>query len=67
MPSAIEQVVNVFVSLGDRRRLENMKLERERAILELSDGQARTRLASKLEDEIDVIDAGLRKLPPVRV
>jgi hypothetical protein len=61
MPSTIERIVNVFVSLGDRRRLENMKLERERAVLKLADGQARSRL--RLEEEIEVIDAGLRKLP----
>lgn len=31
MATAIEQIVNIFVSLGNRRRLEDMKLERERA------------------------------------
>jgi hypothetical protein len=35
MATAIEQIVNIFVSLGNRRRLEDMKLERERAVLEL--------------------------------
>jgi response regulator RpfG family c-di-GMP phosphodiesterase len=35
MSSAIAQVVNVFVSLENRRRLEDMKLQRERAVLEL--------------------------------
>jgi hypothetical protein len=35
MPTAIEQIVNVFVSLGNRWRLEDMKLQRERAVIEL--------------------------------
>jgi hypothetical protein len=35
MSSAIEQVVNVFVSLGNRRRLEDMKLQRQGALVEL--------------------------------
>jgi hypothetical protein len=35
MPVTIEQAVNVFVSLGNRRRLEDMKLQRQRAVLEL--------------------------------
>jgi hypothetical protein len=35
MPTAIEQIVNVFVSLGSRRQLEDMKLQRERVVLEL--------------------------------
>jgi hypothetical protein len=29
MPSAIEQVVNIYVSLGNRQRLEAMRLERQ--------------------------------------
>ena len=35
MPTAIEQAVNVFVSLGNRWQVEDMKLQRERAVLEL--------------------------------
>jgi hypothetical protein len=63
MPSAIEQVVNVFVSLGNRRRLENMKLERERAVLELQSQLGTSLPIRQLEDEIAVIEAGLEKLP----
>ena len=35
MPTAIEQIVNAFVSLGNRWRLEDMKLQCERAVIEL--------------------------------
>jgi hypothetical protein len=64
MPSPIEHVVKVFVSLGSRRRLEDMKLERERALLELKGQSGVSRPIRQLEDEIAVIDAGLEKLPP---
>ena len=35
MPTAIEHIVSVFVALANRRQLEDMKLQRERAVLEL--------------------------------
>jgi hypothetical protein len=62
MPTAIEQIVNVFVSLRSRRRLEDMKLQRQRAMLELR-GQSGVNVPIReLEHEIAVIDAGLEKL-----
>ena len=64
MPTAIEQIVNVFVSLANRRRLEDMKLQRERAMLELQGHPGVSLPIRQLEDEIAVIDAGLEKLPP---
>jgi hypothetical protein len=64
MPTAIEQIVNVFVALGNRRRLEDMKLQRERALLELQGQSGVSVPIRQLEDEIAVIDAGLEKLPP---
>ena len=64
MSTAIEQIVSVFVALGNRRRLEDMKLERQGAMLELQ-GQSGVSLSIRqLENEIAVIDAGLEKLPP---
>ena len=35
MSTAIEHIVSVLVALGNRRQLEDMKLQRERAVLEL--------------------------------
>ena len=64
MPTAIEQIVNVFVSLANRRRLEEMRLERQRAILERQGQPGVSLPIRQLEDEIAVIDAGLEKLPP---
>jgi hypothetical protein len=62
MATAIEQIVNIFVSLRNRRRLEDMKLERERAVLELQSQSGVSVPIRQLEDEIAVIDAGLEKL-----
>jgi hypothetical protein len=64
VPTPIEQAVNVFVSLGNRRRLEDMKLQRQRAVLELQGQPGVSGPIRQLEDEIAVIDAGLEKLPP---
>jgi hypothetical protein len=59
MPTAIEQIVNVFVSLGNRRQLEDMKLQRERAVLELRGQSGVSGPIRQLENEIAVIDVGL--------
>ena len=64
MPTAIEQIVNVFVSLGNRWRLEDMKLQRERAVIELQGQPGVSGPIRQLENEIAVIEAGLYKLPP---
>jgi hypothetical protein len=64
VPTPIEQAVNVFVSLSNRRRLEDMKLQRERAVLELQGQSGVSVPIRQLEDEIAMIDAGLEKLPP---
>jgi hypothetical protein len=62
MATAIEQIVNVFVSLRNRRQLEDMKLQRERAVLERQNQSGVSVPIRQLEDEIAVIDAGLEKL-----
>ena len=51
MPTVIEQIVNVFVALGNRRRLEDMKLQRERALLELQGQSGVSVPIRQLEDE----------------
>ena len=64
MPTAIEHIVSVFVALGNRRQLEDMKLQRERAVLDLQGHSGVSVPIRQLENEIAVIDAGLEKLPP---
>jgi hypothetical protein len=65
MSTAIEHIVSVLVALGNRGQLEDMKLQRERAVLDLQ-GQSGVSLPIRqLENEIAVIDAGLEKLPPL--
>ena len=64
MSTAIEHIVSVFVALGNRRQLEDMKLQRERAVLDLRGQSGVSVPIRQLENEIAVIDAGLEKLPP---
>jgi hypothetical protein len=64
MSTAIEHIVSVFVALGNRRRLEDMKLQRQGAMLELQGQSGVSVSIRQLENEIAVIDAGLEKLPP---
>jgi hypothetical protein len=64
MSTAIEHIVSVLVALGNRRRLEDMKLQRERAVLDLQGQSGVSVSIRQLENEIAVIDAGLEKLPP---
>jgi hypothetical protein len=65
MSTAIEHIVSVFVALGNRRQLEDMKLQRERAVLDLQGQSGVSVPIRQLENEIAVIDAGLEKLPPL--
>ena len=64
MLSAIEQIVSVYVSLRSRQRLEDMRLQRERAVLDLKSNSDydMSMPVRQLEEEIAVIDAGLQKL-----
>jgi hypothetical protein len=64
MSTAIEPIVSVLVALGNRRQLEDMKLQRERAVLDLQGQSGVSVPIRQLENEIAVIDAGLEKLPP---
>jgi len=64
MSTAIEHIVSVLVALGNRRQLEDMKLQRERAALDLQGQSGVSVPIRQLENEIAVIDDGLQKLPP---
>jgi hypothetical protein len=67
MEPAIRSIVDTYVRLGDRRRLDSARAHRDRLIASLRDLRV-TDVASKLivqlEDDIAVIDAGLAKLRP---
>jgi hypothetical protein len=62
MSTAIEHIVSVLVALGNRRQLEDMKLQRERAVLDLQGQSGVSVPIRQFENEIAVIDAGLEKL-----
>jgi hypothetical protein len=64
MSTAIEHIVSVFVALGNRRQLEDMKPQRERAVLDLQGQSGVSVPIRQFENEIAVIDARLEKLPP---
>ena len=54
-----ERTVSVFVALGNRWQLEDMKLQRERAVLDLQGQSGASGPIRQLENEIAVIDVGL--------
>jgi hypothetical protein len=66
MPTAIEQIVDAYVRLGNRRALEDLSAHRQRLVDDLRGkaGLDVSTLVRQIEEEIAVIDAGLEKLPP---
>ena len=52
MPSAIEQIVEAYVQLGSRSQLEDLRLHRQRLIVDLQ--------ADALWAEIEAIDKKLK-------
>ena len=66
MPTAIEQIVDAYVRLGNRRALEDLSAHRQHLVDDLRGkaGLDVSTLVRQLEEEIAVIDAGLEKLPP---
>jgi hypothetical protein len=66
MPSAIEQIVEAYVQLGSRSQLEDLRLHRQRLIVDL---QARkvagydiSRPLEQVKEDLAAIEAGLATL-----
>jgi hypothetical protein len=64
MPNAIEQIVDTYVRLNKRQAFEDLKIYRQRLAINF---KARTGYDFSLplvqvEDEIAIIDAGLKRL-----
>jgi hypothetical protein len=64
MPSAIEQIVTVYVRLNNRRALEQLMMHRQRLAIDLSarSGYDFSRAIRQINEEIAVIAAGIEKL-----
>jgi hypothetical protein len=66
MPSAIEQIVEAYVQLGSRSQLEDLRLHRQRLMVDLHTRQVAGYDISKpleqLKEDLVAIEAGLAKL-----
>jgi hypothetical protein len=63
MPSAIEQIVDTYVRLKNRRALEAMLMHRQRLAISIK-GRVydRSLVIEKVDQDIAAIQAGLRRL-----
>lgn len=64
MPSAIEQIVDSYVRLKDRRALEGLMMHRQRLAVDLKSrsGYDFSLPIQQIDEEIAVIEAGLQRL-----
>jgi hypothetical protein len=64
MPSAIEQIVDTYVRLKNRRGLEGLMMHRQRLAVDLKgrSGYDFSLPIQQIDEEIAVIEAGLRHL-----
>ena len=64
MPSAIEQIVDAYVRLKNRRGLDDLMMHRQRLAVELKSrsGFDFGRPISQIDEEIAIIEAGLSRL-----
>ncbi len=64
MPSAIEQIVDVYVRLKNRRGLDELMMHRQRLAVDLKSrsGYDFSLPIGQIDEEIAIIEAGLRRL-----
>lgn len=64
MPSAIEQIVDTYVRLKNRRGLDALMMHRQRLAVDLKSrsGYDFSRPIQQIDEEIAVIEAGLARL-----
>lgn len=64
MPKAIELIVDGYVRLYDRGALEELRMHRRKMAVELKGktGFDYSKTIDQIEDEIEVIEAGLNRL-----
>jgi hypothetical protein len=64
MPNAIELIVDGYVSLNDKRALDDLRMQRRKLAVDLkalTGFDCRTAI-QQIEEDIDVIEAGLARL-----
>ena len=63
MPSAIEQIVDTYVRLNNRRALDAMLMHRQRLAVGIKGrGCHHSRAAEKIDEDIAAIQAGLNRI-----
>jgi hypothetical protein len=64
MPSAIEQIVDAYVRLKNRRGLDELMMHRQRLAVELKSrsGFDFSRPIGQIDEEIAIIEAGISRL-----
>lgn len=64
MPSAIEQIVESYIRLRNRRGLEELMMHRQRLAVDLKgrSGYDFSLPIGQIDDEISIIEAGLSRL-----
>jgi hypothetical protein len=65
MPSAIEQIVDAYVRLKNRRGLDELMMHRQRLAVDLKSRSSRFDFSlpiDKIDEEIAIIEAGLTRL-----
>jgi hypothetical protein len=66
MSKAIQQIVDAYVQLGNRRALEDLRMHRQRLAIDLK-GRAGLDLSlpiRQIDEEIAVVEGGLREVRP---
>lgn len=63
MPSAIEQIVDIYVRLKNRRGLDELMMHRQRLAVDLKSRSGYDYLPiGQIDEEIAIIEAGLSRL-----
>mgnify|MGYP003707159415 CR=1 FL=1 len=64
MPSAIEQIVETYIRLRNRRGLEELMMHRQRLLVDLKgrSGYDFSLPIGQIDEEISIIEAGLSRL-----
>ena len=66
MPSAIQQIVEAYVRLGNRARLEDLRLHRQKLMVDLQGravaGYDISRPLEQVKEDLAAVEAGLARL-----
>jgi hypothetical protein len=67
LTQAIEQIIDACVRYNNRRALDNLKLHRQKLLIDIKarppSAYGWSRVTSEIEEELALINAGLDRLP----